>query len=206
MAIAIPIAMLAVSVLGAVSAKNASDKQAKAAKEAGEEQQQYANFQATQLRAKANDTQASAQRQAIDQRKQAQLAISRATALAAASGGGAADPTVTNILGNLAGEGEYNALSTLYEGDTEAQGYRDQADETEQSGIFDAGAANQRASALSSAGTMTAIGSVAQGAGSFFSKYGGFSGGSTVPVTDTVNSGYGLGSGVNSSSGMFGSI
>lgn len=196
MAVAIPFIILGISVLGAAQAKKSSDKQAKSAKEAGKAEQAYASWQASQLRERANNVRASSQRQAIDQRKQAGLAISRAQALAAGSGGGASDPTVTNILGNLAGEGEYNALSSLYEGETEARGLEDQADFTESSGIASASAGADTASALRQSGTLTAIGTIGQAAGSFYGKYGSGS-------TPTINSGAGLGVGTDSTNGLY---
>lgn len=77
--------------------------------------------EAIQLEAQAGSTRATSQRQAMDERRQARLASSRALALSAASGG-ASDPTVVNILANLEGEGEYRALTALYNGEEEARG------------------------------------------------------------------------------------
>ena len=44
------------------------------------------------------------------------MASSRALAIAAASGAGADDPTVVNAIADIEGEGEYRALTALYEG------------------------------------------------------------------------------------------
>lgn len=59
---------------------------------------------------------AASQRTAFSETRRASLVGSRARAVAAASGAGATDPTVVNIEGDIAGQGEYNALSALYEG------------------------------------------------------------------------------------------
>lgn len=52
---------------------------------------------------------------------------SRAIAVAAAGGGGVDDPTVVNLIGDLNAEGEYRILSSLYVGQSEATGLREQA-------------------------------------------------------------------------------
>jgi len=93
----------------------------------GADQRQQAESQAIQLKNQANADEASAQRSAITSRRQANYAISRGQALAAASGAGASDPTIASVLGNIAGQGEYNALTQLYEGDTEGGNARSNA-------------------------------------------------------------------------------
>lgn len=76
---------------------------------------------AKQLQKRAGQTRATAQRAAIEERRDAKYLMSRARALAAASGGGVSDPSVVNILGDIEAEGEYNALARMYEGETAAQ-------------------------------------------------------------------------------------
>lgn len=83
--------------------------------------------QANQLEAQAGLTRATSQREAMNDRRNAELVGSRGLALAAASGGGADDPTVVNMLADIAGEGEYRALTALYNGDQEALGMEAQA-------------------------------------------------------------------------------
>ena len=84
----------------------------------GQDQAFQAAQQAAALRNQANADEAAAQRTAIQSRREAQYALSRGQALAAASGAGATDPTVVNVLGQIKGEGEYHALTALYEGGT----------------------------------------------------------------------------------------
>lgn len=79
-----------------------------------------AEAEGIQAIAQAKSARATSQRQANEERRQGDLAISRAQAVAAAGGGGATDPTVLNIVGDIAGQSEYNALSALYEGTTAA--------------------------------------------------------------------------------------
>lgn len=93
----------------------------------GKAQQQANEFEAQQLDVNAGQEIASSQRTAIEDRRQARLAQSTIRARAAASGGGADDPTVLNLEANAAGEGEYQALTDLYEGASRARGLRMQA-------------------------------------------------------------------------------
>ena len=70
----------------------------------------------------AGQARASSQREAVDERKQGERIASRVQAVSAASGGGALDPTVIDILGRTGAEGEYRALSALYGGEERARG------------------------------------------------------------------------------------
>jgi hypothetical protein len=96
---------------------------------AGKAQQRAAEYGATlaerradAMEMRAGEERATAQRSAMEQRRQGRLLESRARALAAASGGGATDPTVTNILGDIEYEADYRALTASYEGETMAHG------------------------------------------------------------------------------------
>jgi hypothetical protein len=80
-------------------------------------------FEAAQMNQQAGQERAASQRVAIEQRRRANLAISKSRAISAGSGAGASDPSVLNIEGNLAGEGEYNALSAIYQGEEAGRGY-----------------------------------------------------------------------------------
>jgi hypothetical protein len=100
----------------------------------GIEARQAAGFQADQLRINAGQAQASAQRSAIDIDRQTQMVVSRALAVAAASGGGASDPTVVNMIAQDAAEGAYRKAVALYQGDDAARGMKMQADAKEHEG------------------------------------------------------------------------
>lgn len=80
-----------------------------------------ASIDEKRLRRMAGNERATAQRSAAEERRAARLMESRARAVAAKSGAGATDPTVLNIMGDLSAEGEYRALSRMYEGETAAQ-------------------------------------------------------------------------------------
>jgi hypothetical protein len=109
--------------------------------------------QADQLDIKAGQERASAQRDAMEQQRQARLVSSRALAVAAASGAGADDPTVVNIMANIAGEGEYRALTSLYSGETDARALEAEAT-----------ARRQEAKNTKKAAKFSAIGSIIGGA------------------------------------------
>lgn len=89
----------------------------------GSSQQASANFTADQLNQQAGQTRASGQRQAIEDRRQAALANSRLQALT-----GAPDPGTAALAAGIAGEGEYRALSSLYQSEDRATGQEMQAD------------------------------------------------------------------------------
>lgn len=118
-------------------------------------------LQAAQLETQAGLKRATSQREAIDQKRQARLAFSRGLAVAAASGGGADDPTVVNTLAGIEGEGEYRALTALYNGEETARGME-----------AEAAAARRGASSVKKAGILGAAGTVLSAGASMFDRYG----------------------------------
>lgn len=130
----------------------------------GQEQANAETYQADLAKQNATQIEATSQRQAIEERRKASFAVSRARAVAAASGGGATDPTVLNVEAGIAGQGEYNALSRLYTGKAEANQQRDAR------GIY-----QMQADQARSSGMMNGIGAIIGGlsdAGSMYMKYG----------------------------------
>lgn len=83
-----------------------------AAKSAGD-------YQAAQLEQRAGQMRASGQHDASEQRRRARLVQS---ALQARAGGGGLDPTVVQLSKDIAAEGEYRALTSLYEAEDAARG------------------------------------------------------------------------------------
>lgn len=88
-------------------------------RKAGEIEKMNADFEAQQLERSANAAAAESQRDAIKARREAKYAESRARAVAASSGGDASDPTVVKLIEGIQDEGEYNALSALYNGQSQ---------------------------------------------------------------------------------------
>lgn len=90
---------------------------ASAAKRAADRNRIAAEIEAQQLAQQGGQAVAGSQREAITERRKAELLASRGLAVAAASGGGAADPTVTKLLADISGEGSYRAALALYAGE-----------------------------------------------------------------------------------------
>lgn len=128
----------------------------------GVQAKKTADYEAAQMDVNAGQDRAMAQRQAIENRREARLADSRLQAVAAASGGGASDPTVIKLSQDINAEGEYNALSSLYSGEESARQLEGSADLRRYEGKN-----------AKRAGTIKAISTVLAGAGGMASKYGG---------------------------------
>lgn len=126
-----------------------------------------ADFQAQQLETNALTAQASAQRQALEEQRNAAIVSSRALAVAASSGGGASDPTVINMMARIAAEGQYRATVSLYNGETQANQQRAQAAAKR----YEGATAIADGNTAQSASNFSAFGTVLKGAGSMFSKY-----------------------------------
>lgn len=138
----------------------------------GQQAQQAAEFQAQQLRQNAGQAQASAQHSAFEVDRQAQYTASSALATAAASGGGASDPTVVNLIARNAGEFAYRKAVTLYQGDATARLDNLQADAKEFEGKTIAeNSDNVGMSQIFSAGTSILKGAARDG--SLLQRFGG---------------------------------
>jgi len=162
----------------AKAASQQADQQAEAAKKAAE-------YSAVQHEYIAGQTRATSQREAAIQRHGAKLLASRALAVAAASGAGATDPTVTNIIGDIIGEGAYRAALAMYEGEEEAKQHEFNAETARATGIYTAAARNAESASISRASNLSMFGTLLSGGASFADKYGGMfnSGGGLVDST-----------------------
>jgi len=120
-------------------------------------QQELGTVENEEEQQKANQDTAAAERQEIQQDRQTQLVLSRATADAAAGGGSASDPGVVNLEGQIAQQGAYNAMSALYGGQSKA------AQDTYQ-GQIDLFQGQQAATAA----PIAAAGTILSGVSSFF--------------------------------------
>ena len=125
--------------------------------EEGSAAKQAADYHAAQLEQKAGQARASAQRAAIEKQRQARLVGSRLQALA---GGGGSDVGVVNLAAGIAGEGEYGALTALFEGEDRAAGM-------EQS----ASAARYEGSLKKRAATVSAFSGALSGGLTMYDKY-----------------------------------
>lgn len=156
---------------GTVISALGSMKSGDAAASAGREQQQLAEYQAAQLDQNAGQQIAVGQRQSAEALRQSRLLQSRALAVAAASGGGAMDPTVLKIIGGIDDEGKYAADSAMYNAKETARGMKDDARAARYSGAQARAAGNEarRGSRLA------AFATVLSGASGFTNAWGGSS-------------------------------
>lgn len=138
------------------------------AAQAGQMQQQAADYQAAQLDENATQAFASGQRQALDTEQKTRLAISSSTARAGASGVDAGVGSPVSNVGALAKRGSYQALMNMFNGESEATGLRNQAAGVRYTGVMEelGGEEQQSASRLAAAGTLAGT------AGSMFKTYG----------------------------------
>lgn len=171
--------------LAAVAMVGGTILQASSQMAAGRAAQKAGNMEKAASDVAANNANAAAQRKAIESQRQATLAGSRLQALSAA-GGGASDPTIVNLAEGIAGKGEYNAMTDLYNGESDAAALTDKGNLAQYEGRVK----NQTAKTQ-------AIGSVLSSAGSLYGKYGGGGGasdynpavGSNGAATNTFSNG-----------------
>lgn len=129
---------------------------------AGRQARAAGEYEATQAYINAGQAQAAGQRKAQEEQRRSRLAQSRALAVAAASGGGASDRTVADIIADLAAEGDYRSRLAMYEGDDKARLLRARGDAAKYEGK-----AAQRTSYLRAATSIAGAG------GTLYEKYGG---------------------------------
>lgn len=128
---------------------------------AGQEKKRQSQLIAQQQEEQGKREMASAILESNQERKKARYAKSRALAVAAASGAGASDPTVENIMTGIDTEGEYNAMMALSNGSYLSTGKQQQAVATRNEGA-----------AYARAGATGAITTALGGSASWFDKYG----------------------------------
>lgn len=150
----------------------------------GYQQRDAANLAAEGIDIAGGQYVAASQRSAQEQERKTKLLTSRAQAVAAASGAGGSDPTVVDIISNIAGEGAYRSMIALYEGK-----------EAQRAAAAKADAARYAGKSAVTEGYIKGIAGVGR---TFFDKYGG--GGPTARADtnygwDTTD--YGSGSAYN---------
>lgn len=128
---------------------------------AGRDAQRQANYEAAQFDVRAKEERAQAQKESLDVARKRRLALSRLQAIAAASGFGASDPSVLDLLGETAKYGTFEEQMARYGGTSRAAGLRAEAE-----GRRMAGSARARQSYFNAAGTILG------GVSSMFRKYG----------------------------------
>jgi len=151
----------------------------------GQQARAAADYRAAQMRINAGQAQAASQREALSADEQAKRIASRALAVAAASGGGASDPTVVHLIAGIAAEGSYRQALALYQGDERARAMNMQADATQYEGELAENAGMRNAiGGLVGAGAAATRG-IARGQ-SLYEKYGGGGPTKKAPANPTI--------------------
>jgi len=172
----------ALTVAGSLIGKSGTDTSAAGAKlaaggarVAAERTAVAKQFEAQQLRINAGTEVAAAQRAGMEEQRQARLVASRQLALAAASGAGASDSTVVQMISRTAKEGSYRAAVALYGGEEKARQMRMAAAGKDYEGAvaLETGDRQAQAYELQAKGYKTAgLGELLKGGSSLFAKYG----------------------------------
>ena len=168
--------MVASTLLGAVGGiqqagaqRAAADNQARIA----QYQATLANSQAQAMEQRAGQERAVAQREAGQQRRAGDLVSSRAQAIAAASGGGALDPSIIDIMAGIEGESDTRAGNALYTGEERARGleYGATLERAGGAGAIYAGESARRAGiSAADRSYMAVAGTLAGGAGRLYDR------------------------------------
>lgn len=155
--------------VGTIAGVGGSALSADGAKKAGKAGQQAKEYEARQYEAQAVQVIGTAQRDMLKERRQKEMVVSRAQALAAFGGGSVSDPTVVNIIADLENEGAYREAVALYQGEEEANKLRQAAGLAKMEGRVIRKGGQAQAKAYAYQGVATA----AQGFSSMYSKYSG---------------------------------
>jgi hypothetical protein len=124
----------------------------------------------------AGQQEAASQVAAREAKRQSRLMQSRVLALASASGGGAMDMDVMNIIAGFEEEGDLAARTELYQGSESARKLRAQGDAGIWQGETEARAIEYEGLSKSSALKRQAVGTIMGGASSMAFKYGAYNG------------------------------
>lgn len=158
----------ALTVFGSIMGAEGSSSAGNAARVAAASQKSADDFQADQLDQNAGQQIAASQRVALEAKRQATFVKGRQLAIAAASGAGASDPTIINIIAATEGENAVQQAMALYQGEEAARQMRLQAAGLRVSGQNAVIAGDAKATAA----RYSAAGSLITGAGSLFARYG----------------------------------
>ena len=159
------------TLLSAKGQKDSGKAALQQSQQAAQNEMVAAEFEARQAEFLAGQAKAVSQREAFEQRRIAGLMASRTLALAAASGGGASDPGVVDIIGNIYAEGAYRSALALYEGEAEARSLGVAATARRLSGKSGASAALSEGRSTAKAAQTNMFSTLISGGGSFLDKY-----------------------------------
>ena len=163
MAAALPVIGIVASIGGSLLSAQGAMQQAAYQEAAFKAQAQQQEATAKINEQRAQEERATAQREAVRRGKEAAFMLSRQQALSAASGGGSADTSVLNLMAGTKQEGDYQAQSAVYEGETIGKGLEFQADLDRQGAAI----SRMQGQAAKKAGFIDAAGAILGGISSF---------------------------------------
>lgn len=131
-----------------------------------------AAYRAQSLKYAADESRAASQRQAFALGQQKDQALSRARAVAAASGAGATDTTVGNIEAGLENQGEFQKAMAIFAGENRARGLEDESRNALIAGVNRSSVNQYQADTLRSNAPLQAAGTILSGASTVASRYG----------------------------------
>lgn len=147
----------------------AMKEQGKAVRVAAHRRAAEKEFEAEELENHGSQVVAASQRARDEVQRQGTLLASRAQAVAAASGGGASDATVVNLITKIKGESAYRGAVALYQGEDAARKMKIAARVKR----YEAAVGEDVAYREQKLGNTLAMANLAMGSGSLSSKYGG---------------------------------
>jgi hypothetical protein len=148
-----PEMMLASALLSGAGTLYQGVMSAQAAQAQADADRQKAAIESQWAERRAKEERAASQREAMREGQKAKLAQSRLVAVAGASGSGADDPTVLNLWGDIAKEGDLNKQNVMAGGEQKASGMKYQSD-------LNTWSANTNADIKEASGRASLIGSV----------------------------------------------
>lgn len=160
------------TLLSAKGQKESGKAAAQQSQQAAQNEMVAAEYEARQAEYLANQAKAVSQKEALEQRRMTGLLASRTLALAAASGGGASDPGVVDIIGNIYAEGAYRSALALYEGEEQARSLGVSAQARRLSGKSGASAAIAEGRSTAKASQTNMFSTLISGGSSFLKNYG----------------------------------
>ena len=175
------IAAVAGTVMTAYGQRKAANAQASYTQQQSQAYAIAKETEAAQYEDQALAETASAQRVAMEEQRKSRILQSRALAVAGASGAGTSDPTVVDIISDLAGEGAYRAAVAMYEGGQRTKGARDAAAAARYEGATGLASGSASAASQRQAGQIGTLGTIFSGVGQVASLYGKYGLPSTTP-------------------------
>ena len=173
---AAPYIGMGISAIGSMSSAKAQKSQGKAAQKQAQisahNEQVAAEFEASQADYLATQAKAVSYIEAHEQRRMAALLASRSLALAAASGAGASDPSVVDLIGQIYTEGAYRSALAMYEGEEAARSYTVAGQARRLGGASAASAKIYEGKSIANASKINATSTLISGASSLFSSFG----------------------------------